>query len=88
MCVCFAAKHSYKILADIPQNLLEAKVCFVENTFGAVKTIMSNISQEDCLYIHLADAATAADILLWSIQLQYNHCFIVTVRTGTTRNIC
>ena len=29
--MCFVAKYSYKILADIRQNLLEVKVCFVSS---------------------------------------------------------
>ena len=43
------------------------------------------VMAEDCLCIHHVDAATATDTVVNSASA---YCFILTFRTGTTRNIC
>ena len=50
---------------------------FLENTFGAVKTIMSNISRGRLLSHSPRGCGYS-----------YGYCSVVTHRTGTTRNIC
>ena len=51
----------------------------------AEECIWVTFHEEDCLCIHHADATTATDTVVNSASA---YSFILTLRTGTTRNIC